>query len=210
MPDQLHLNRLELDCIVGVRPSERKRRQRIRLDVSLSLDLRPAGRSGRIVQTVDYSRVAGQLRELLRFREYRLVEMATEELSAMLFASHPALEGVQIRLEKPEALRGQASSAAVSISRTRADFPLEVRELAQGRVARVLATHEATLELVTLESHARFALVEARRLAWLAHGSLIDCDAVPIGEVLPPLTSFAAGAEGAALFVCELVTSGVT
>lgn len=210
MSDQLHLNGLEIDCIVGVRHWERKRRQRVRLDVTLGLDLRPAGRSGRIAQTIDYARVADEIRELLRFREYRLVEMAAEELSAMLFAAHPPLSRVEIRLEKPEALRGRASSAAVSTRRARSDFIVDRRELARGHAERFLTTNEATLELVTLEPHAELESTPARHVSWLTHGSLSgDCHAVPIGEVLPERPAFRAGADGAAIFVCEAATTGL-
>jgi hypothetical protein len=144
----------------------------------------------------------------LRFREYRLVEMATEELSAMLFAAHSALASVEIRLEKPEALRGRASSAAVSVRRTRAEFLVERRELERGHAERFLATHEATLELVTLEPHAELAFADSRRLSWLTHGSLAgDCQAIPLGEVLPERGAFQASSDGASIFVCEATSS---
>lgn len=206
--DRLHLQGLELECIVGVRPPERKRPQRIRLDVTLGLDLASAGRSGRISQTIDYGRVAEEIQTLLRFRAYRLVEMATEELSAMLFAAHPALEELEIRLEKPEALRGRAAAGGVSVTRTRASFPLTRRSFVGGTVDRVLETHEATLDLVTLEPNASYAPASARRVAWLTQGSLagtrVPTDAGEALRVEPP---FDAGLEGAWLFVCEAATS---
>ena len=207
-PDRLHLQGLELECIVGVRPPERKRPQRVRLDVTLGLDLAGAGRSGRISHTIDYGLVAEEIQTLLRFRAYRLVEMATEELSAMLFAAHPALEELEIRLEKPEALRGRAAAGGVSVTRTRASFPLTRRTFPGGYADRVLETHEATLDLVTLEPNASYAPAPARRVAWLTHGSLagarIPSDAGEALRVEPP---FDASAEGASLFVCEAATS---
>jgi FolB domain-containing protein len=207
--DRLHLQGLELDCIVGVRPPERKRPQRIRLDVTLGLDLSGAGRSGRISQTIDYGLVAEELQTLLRFRAYRLIEMATEELSAMLFATHPALEELEIRLEKPEALRGRATAAGgVTSSRTRASFPLTRTLFPGGHVDRVLETHEATLDLVTLEPNAKYALSPGRRVAWLTHGSLAG-GRVPSdsGDVLRVEAPFEASSDGASLFVCEAASS---
>lgn len=207
-PDRLHLQGLELDCIVGVRPPERKRPQRIRLDVTLGLDLTGAGRSGRISQTIDYGRVAEELQTLLRFRAYRLIEMATEELSAMLFAAHPALEELEIRLEKPEALRGRAACGGVTSTRTRASFPLTRRPFRGGHSDRVLETHEATLDLVTLDPNASYLPPPARRVAWLTSGSLSGGRAPrDSGEVLRVETPCDAGAEGASLFVCEAATT---
>jgi len=207
--DRLHLQGLELECIVGVRPPERKRPQRIRLDVTLGLDLSGAGRSGRISHTIDYGRVAEELQTLLRFRAYRLIEMATEELSAMLFAAHPLLEELEIRLEKPEALRGRATaSGGVTSMRTRASFPITRKTFHGGHVDLVLATHEATLELVTLEPNASYAPPPARRVAWLTHGSLaggrVPSDSGDVARVEAP---FDASADGASLFVCQAESS---
>ncbi|HET9956398.1 MAG TPA: dihydroneopterin aldolase [Polyangiaceae bacterium] len=148
--DYLQLRGLELDCIVGVRPPERTRPQRIRLDVTLGLGLSLAGRSGRFSHTVDYARVADEITALLRFREYRLIEMATEEMAAMLFAAHPALESLEIRLEKPEALRGRALACAVNIARTRQQFRATRSPLPGGHEDCVLETQEARLSLLTL------------------------------------------------------------
>ena len=87
--DSLFIEALELECIVGIRPAERRRPQRVRVDVRMMLDLARAGRSGRFGHTVDYSLVVEEISRLLHFREYRLVEMATEEIAGMLFAAHP-------------------------------------------------------------------------------------------------------------------------
>jgi dihydroneopterin aldolase len=207
-PDRLHLQGLELECIVGVRPPERKRAQRIRLDVTLGLDLAGAGRSGRISQTIDYARVAEEIQTLLRFRAYRLIEMATEELSAMLFAAHPALEELEIRLEKPEALRGRAAAGGVTSTRTRASFPLTRRLFNGGHADRVLETHEATLDLITLEPYGTFSPPAARRVAWLTQGSLAG-GRVPSdsGEVLRVEAPFEASSDGTSLFMCEAASS---
>jgi dihydroneopterin aldolase len=206
--DRLHLQGLELECIVGVRPPERKRPQRIRLDVTLGLDLAGAGRSGRISHTIDYGRVAEEIQTLLRFRAYRLIEMATEELSAMLFAAHPLLEELQIRLEKPEALRGRAAAGGVTSTRTRASFPLTRQIFSGGYADRVLETHEATLDLITLEPHANYSPAAARRVAWLTNGSLAN-GRLPSdsAEVLRVEAPFDAGSDGASLFVCEAASS---
>ncbi len=203
--DQLHIQGLELECIVGVRPAERKRAQRVRLDITLGLDLQRPGRSGRITQTVDYARAADEIVTLLRFRAYGLIEMATEELSAMLFAAHPTLNAVQIRLEKPEALRGRAVTAAVSTARTREHFDVTRREVQGAVVERWLETHEATLELVTLKPGARFSPAPQRRVMWLTSGSLLGLPRLEAGESLQVEAPFDAGAEGASLFVCEVL-----
>jgi len=206
--DELQILGLELECIVGVRPAERKRAQRVRLDITLGLDLRKPGRSGRITQTVDYARACAEIVTLLRFRAYRLIETATEEVCAMLFAAHPTLQTVRIHLEKPEALRGRAVTAAVNTSRTRAQFDVKLEEFEGGRCERFLETHEARLELVTLIANAAYTPTETRRVIWLTGGALHGPDATrEPGDRLQGEAPFVAGPEGASLFVCAMLGS---
>src|SRR5690606_17575160 len=136
--DLIHVKGLELRCIVGIRSYERRREQPLRVDVSLGLDLSTAGRSGRIGDSVDYATVADQVTALLRFREYRLLEVAAEEAAAFLFAAHPALRQVQLRLDKPEALAGRARSAAVEMTRSRGAFGSSEDETPYGSRAELL------------------------------------------------------------------------
>jgi dihydroneopterin aldolase len=169
--DSIRISELELSCIVGIRPSERRRRQRVRLSIELELDLSRSGTSGRIAHTVDYSVVVDEAAKLLEFREYRLIEMATEELSAMLLGIYPAVEHVRITLEKPEALRGRAR-AAVSIERKRGEARVEA--LAFGEEHVLLENAEARLSVLKVKPGSRIERLSGpeRRLGWLFAGAL--------------------------------------
>jgi dihydroneopterin aldolase len=177
--DVIRINTLELACIVGVLPRERWRQQIVRIDLSLMLDLSHAGRSGRIMQTCDYAQVADELSALLKFHEYKLVEVATEELAAMLFGLHPIVQGVAIQLEKPAALGGRARSCAVHIERRRLDFPASREDTSYGERSVLLETHEAGLYLLSIEpgnSLEPDSEPSLRRLSWLASGELHQGD----------------------------------
>jgi len=207
--DSLCIEALELDCIVGIRPAERRRPQRVCVDVRMMLDLSKAGRSGRFAHTVDYSLVVEEISRLLHFREYRLVEMATEEIAGMLFAAHPLLDSVSVRLEKPEALGGRARTAAAAITRHRSRFPVASRERGAARIDTVLETDEAVLESVSLPPGASLECAEeqhARAIAWLSAGSLLFEDArrSAIGTPLPAGARLVSGSEGATFFRCAL------
>lgn len=176
--DSIRISELELSCIVGIRPAERRRRQRVRLAIELDLDLSRSGTSGRIGHTVDYSVVVEEAAKLLAFREYRLIEMATEELSAMLLGIYPSVEKVRVTLEKPEALRGRAH-AAVSIERARRAHRVEA--LAFGEEHVLLENAEARLSVLKVKPgrHIERLSGPERRLGWLFAGAL---------EGAPPLT----------------------
>jgi len=192
--DLIRIRGLEIDCIVGVRPLEREREQRVHIDLALGMDLSPAGRTGRIALTCDYDEVAEEVIALLRFRRYHLIEMATEEITAMLLGVHPSLEMVDIRLDKPAALDGRARAASVEVKRMRSDFRRSTRSTAFGAVDVVLETREAGLYLFSVNPSREFVPAESqevRVLEWLISGDL-TCRGVPV----PRHSLAAGGAEG--------------
>ena len=174
--DRILIDALEVECIVGIRPAERVRKQHVRVHLDLGLDLTRPGKSGRIAHTVDYSRVATEVTELLQFRAYKLIEVATEELAASLLALHPALERVTLRVEKPEALRGRARLAAVEITRTREAFAPKRVATAFGELELIHESDEARLSLQRVAPGKTLTQSDAgaRRLEWLVHGRLLE------------------------------------
>ena len=169
--DLIRIDGLELRCIVGLRSYERHREQPLKVDIALGLDLATAGRSGRISDSADYARVADGATLLLRFREYRLLEVAAEELAAFLFASSPFTQQVRLRLDKPEALAGRARSAAIEIARTRGAFGSAAVATPYGTRTELLVTDEATVELLTVPPGQELHLEgKGPRLEWLTTG----------------------------------------
>lgn len=181
--DSIRISGLEVDCILGLRPLERRRRQSVRLDLELFLDLRPAALSGRIQDTVDYSRLAEEAAVLLKFRAYQLLEEASEELAAMALAAHPVARAVRIRLEKPAALPGRAHAASVELRRSSDELSSERRSTPFGHVRTVLRTSEAELSVIAIEPGRALAAPDPdeRRCEWLVQGCLTaDGHAVPL------------------------------
>jgi FolB domain-containing protein len=187
LKDVIRIHRLELDCIVGIRPHEREHKQRVRLDVGLHADLSVAGRTGRISLTADYDQVAHEVAALLSFRHYHLIEMAAEEVSAMLLGIHTGVRRVDLRIEKPGALEGRARAASIEVRRTRRDFPVAVLGAPQGRCDMLLETREARLELMHLEpgqSTEGGPDFAARALCWVVQGE-VETEQGPLGPSLP-------------------------
>lgn len=149
--DLIRVVGLELRCIVGVRSYERRREQPLRVDISLGLDLSTAGRSGAIADSVDYSAVADDITALLRFREYRLLEVAAEEAAALLFSAYPAIIQVNIRLDKPEALAGRARCASVEITRSRGAFGVTEELTSYGGRTELFRSCEAIIERLRID-----------------------------------------------------------
>jgi dihydroneopterin aldolase len=211
--DTIELEGLRVDCVLGVYPDERDREQPVRVDLRMGLDLVPAGRSASIGDTIDYDRAATEIAALLRFRRYRLLENAAEELAAMLFGVHPRVEELELRVTKPQALAGRAASAAIRIARRRDDF-VRRREPAGfgGEVDVLLETKEAGLYLLHVAAGRAIPLHHhrvMRELEWLVRGTLHQGDQ-PVPSFRPVEWPHGQahgyhnqGSEPATLFCCD-------
>lgn len=173
--DRIFIEELRVDCIVGIYAHERKQPQSLIVDLELGLDTAEAAYTGRIAATCDYARVADEVATLLDFRRYKLLEMAAEELAAMLFGVHPMLADLRIRMHKPEALRGRARAAGVEISRRAHDFVRTREHNEFGEVEILYETKEAGLYLLHVEpgreipAHYHDVM---RELEWLVDGTI--------------------------------------
>ncbi|MES2745583.1 MAG: dihydroneopterin aldolase [Bdellovibrionota bacterium] len=109
--DVITLRDLVVHCVIGVNPEEKIRSQLLRLDIKLYLDVSPAGLSGILSRTVDYSLIAKQLAFILTYSRFRLLESAAEALAVFLLTpaqGEALIQAVDIEIHKPEALGGVA------------------------------------------------------------------------------------------------------
>jgi len=112
--DRLRVEGLEVPCVVGLYPHERKSFQPLRVALDLYLDTREAAETERVSRTIDYAGVAAQVSFLLRSAQFRLLETAAHALARFLLSPPAPDEGraqlarVRVRLEKPGALSGFA------------------------------------------------------------------------------------------------------
>ena len=84
---------------VGVPAPERRKRQKVLLDLELGLDLRKAGQSDRVDQTVDYAAVAREVKGLVEGRPFVLVEAMAESVAGLVLGRFPIKE-VTVRVRK--------------------------------------------------------------------------------------------------------------
>jgi dihydroneopterin aldolase len=103
--DTIFISELKLDTLIGVYAWEHEVPQTIQLDLELAVDASRCARSGRIADTVDYSRVVTRIRETLAGRHFTLIEKLAEELAAMILREFDT-PWVRISVAKLTALRG--------------------------------------------------------------------------------------------------------
>jgi len=145
--DRLSLRGMRFDCIVGLFDFERNTPQPVELDVTLHFDTREAAQHGKLVQTIDYARLLGELRFILTASRFRLLESAAEAVAAWILAPpsadvpRPQVEEVDVRLSKLVALSG-AAVPTLEIHRGRDDFPMKTEHKSFGFVDIVFETKE--------------------------------------------------------------------
>lgn len=114
----VELERLEIDCIVGILPFERTAEQKVFLDVSMDLDFAPAAASEHVSDTVDYTEIARELTELVRARKFQLIETMAVEAVDLILERHETVVRAGIVVHKPAAVP-QARDTVVRFERSR-------------------------------------------------------------------------------------------
>ena len=114
--DQLKLNGIEVECIIGDQPEERENEQRLLVDVALDIDLADAAESDRREDTVDYALLVGNIREALEEAQCRLLERAAGVVADVCL-SDPRVERVTVGVRKFGSVSG-LGSAEVKVTRS--------------------------------------------------------------------------------------------
>ena len=118
--DRIEIKDLLLRGIVGVNETERRKRQDILVNVTMTADTRPVAAADRLDGGVNYRSVAKQIIALVENSEFHTVERLAEEIARLVVVDHPVPE-VQVTVEKPGALRF-ARSVGVTVTRRPEDF----------------------------------------------------------------------------------------
>jgi D-erythro-7,8-dihydroneopterin triphosphate epimerase len=115
--DRIHIRDLLLRCIVGINDEERVNKQDVVINITLHCDLRQAGRSDDIADTVNYRAIKKQVIAKVEQSQFFLVERLAEEIASTCLQD-TRVRSVRVLVEKPGALRF-ARTVGVEIVRER-------------------------------------------------------------------------------------------
>ena len=114
--DKIIIKDLEIDCIVGVRKSERKEKQKVYVTMEIYTDTRKAAISGNIKDTINYSAIIKNVKKSIIDKKYLLLETMAEDIAKLVLKNKKVNE-VKVLVKKPKAVP-KGKYAAVEIART--------------------------------------------------------------------------------------------
>jgi dihydroneopterin aldolase len=117
--DIVFIEDLRIQTVIGIYDWEREITQTVSLDLEMEFDIRRAGNTDRIEDTLDYKAVAKRLIAFVEASEFQLVEALAEQCAQIVLEEFP-VGRVRLKLSKPGAVRG-SSAVGVIINRTRPD-----------------------------------------------------------------------------------------
>jgi dihydroneopterin aldolase len=85
----------------GTLPAERELGQPFVVDIELRLDLQAAGLSDDLTQTVDYSEVHRQAKEIVEGTPVNLTETLAERIAGIVLEGYPTVQAVRVKVAKP-------------------------------------------------------------------------------------------------------------
>ncbi len=118
--DRILLEGIQVPAALGVTAAERRMRRPVLLDLEVERDLRAAGRSDRIGQTIHYGRIYDVVADVAANLEHKLVEALGERIARAVLAKFD-VDAVTVTVRKPKPIAGVLEYTGVRITRTRED-----------------------------------------------------------------------------------------
>jgi FolB domain-containing protein len=115
--DRILISDLSARCIIGINEEERREKQDVLINLVIFADLSYAAKSDKFEDSVDFRGLKKKVLNMVEGSKYYLLEALAEAI-AQICLQQPGVKQVQIRVDKPSALRF-ARSVGVEIERKR-------------------------------------------------------------------------------------------
>lgn len=114
------MNQMSFYGYHGLFPEENKLGQRFLVDLELELDLKQAGQTDDMNESINYGQIYEVTQEVVEGEAKQLVEAIAEEIAASLFKSFSKLHAVNVKVIKPNPpIPGHYDSVAIEMYRER-------------------------------------------------------------------------------------------
>lgn len=117
--DYIHLKDMEFYGYHGVLSEETKLGQRFRVTLTIATDLKRAGETDELKNTVSYAEVYDICKRIVEGKPYKLIETIAEKIAKEIRDTYPvAVKGVRVEIIKPDPpIPGHYKEVSVEITR---------------------------------------------------------------------------------------------
>ncbi len=115
--DRIYIRDLIVRCIIGIDEQERANKQNVLVQITMETDLRRAGRTDALEDTIDYRALKKRILSLAGESQFYLIEALAESIADECLKQERIAQ-VTVAVEKPGALRF-ARTVGVEIVRSR-------------------------------------------------------------------------------------------
>lgn len=116
MADQVFLQGLKVETVIGAYDWERTIRQNLWLDLTLEYDCAPAGKSDDLNLALDYDALSRHIRSWADEQSFQLIETFAEQLCVQIF-SFTGIRAIELRINKKGAV-ADCNGVGIHIQRT--------------------------------------------------------------------------------------------
>jgi D-erythro-7,8-dihydroneopterin triphosphate epimerase len=116
-PDRVFIRDLAIRCIIGIDEHERQEKQDVLVQITMHTNLRRAGRTDALADTIDYRSLKKRILQLVGESQFHLIEALAQSIADECLRDDRVAQ-VEVAVEKPGALRF-ARTVGVEIVRSR-------------------------------------------------------------------------------------------
>lgn len=121
--DKIIIKGLKVFAYHGVNPEEKVDGQNFILDITAYKNLKKAGETDNIDDTVSYAKILKTAVKVLNEDKYDLLEKVAQRVAQQIFLEFDSIKAIDVCLKKPESpIKADFEYVGVEISRTREDF----------------------------------------------------------------------------------------
>ena len=118
--DKIYVNGMEFYGYHGVLPEETVLGQRFVVDLVVEADLKQAGISDDLLQSISYVDLFQSCQEVVEGKPYKLIEAVAEKIAGQILSQFEKVSSVSVKMIKPNPpIKGHYQSVAVEIVRSR-------------------------------------------------------------------------------------------
>lgn len=121
--DKILINGMKVFGYHGTRPDEQANGQDFIINVEMDLDLKKAGQSDNIEDTVDSCQIYSMVKYIAKNNVFRLIERLADNIAREILSRNEKIQGVKVCIMKPDApLTGEFDSIGAELTLARSDL----------------------------------------------------------------------------------------